>query len=139
MFKCPPSPPQPSPKKKTPSQLHRQEHWREEAQSKAAEVFPDHEPLVESVVQPKDFDKDDATIGTKTVSTEAAEKSASSDIQFSCYQCSYESVSDKGVRQHIRMKHIIYQLDKQDGCKVNKSDSVKNLFPLCPEWSGYCG
>ena len=39
---------------------------------------------MESVVQPKDFDKDDATIGTKTVSTEAAEKSASSDIQFKC-------------------------------------------------------
>ena len=58
---------------------------------------------MERVDQPNDYDKDDATIGTKTVSTEAAEKSASSDIQFKFPQCNYESASDKGVTQHIRM------------------------------------
>ena len=68
-----------------------------------AEVFPGHEPLVESVDQPNDSDKEYATISTKTVSTEAAEKSASSDIQFKFPQCNYESASDKGVTQHIRM------------------------------------
>ena len=84
---------------------------------------------MERVDQPNDSDKDDATIGTKTVSTEAAENSASSYIQFKCYQCSYESASDKGVRQHIRIQHIISQLDRQDDCEVNKSDSEKNFCP----------
>ena len=59
-------------------------------------------------------------------------------IRFQCDQCSYESASDKGVRQHNIKKHIISQLDEQDDCEVNSSDSEKNLFPLCPEESGYC-
>ena len=82
-FPDPPSPSEPSPKKKTPSQLCFQERRCEEAHSKAADVFLDHEPLVERVDQPNDSDKDDATIGTKTVSTEAAENSASSYISLS--------------------------------------------------------
>ena len=50
---------------------------------------------MESVDQPNDSDKYGATISTKTVCTEAAKKSASSNIQFKCDQCSYESVLTK--------------------------------------------
>ena len=56
---------------------------------------------MESVDQPNDSDKYGATISTKTVCTEAAKKSASSNIQFKCDQCIYESASDKRVRKHI--------------------------------------
>ena len=92
---------------------------------------------MEGVVQPNDFDKYDATIGTKIVSTEAAEKSASSYIQFKCDQCSYESVFDKGVGQQIIMMPLIHQLDLQGGCEVNKNESKKNLCPVCPYGSGF--
>ena len=33
--------------------------------------------------------------------------------QFSCDQCDYTNVSEKGLRQHIRMKHRREQLEKQ--------------------------
>ena len=138
-FPDPLPPPQPSPKKKSPSQLRRQERRREEPQSKAAEALPDPEPLVKSVPQQNNSEKVDATLHAETVFTEAAGKSASPGIQFKCDQCSYESASDKGVRQHIRMKHRISQLDGQDDCEVNSSDSEKHLCPLCPEDSCCCG
>ena len=37
------------------------------------------------------------------------------------------------------MKHIISKLGGQDDCEINKSDSEKNLCPLCPEDSCHCG
>ena len=97
----------PQSSKKFPSQLCHQERQPEEAQCKAAIVFPDHEYPMESVYQPNDSEKDDAPIFTKTVSPEAAEKSTTQDIQFKCDQCIYESASDKQVKKHIKIKHKI--------------------------------
>ena len=81
--------------------------------------------------------KENASKSTDTVVTEADGKTALSGVQFKCDQCDYESASDKGVRQHTRMKHRISQLDGQDDCEVNISDSEKNPCPLCQECS-YC-
>ena len=44
--------------------------------------------------------------------------------QFSCDQCDYTNVSEKGLRQHIRMKHRREQLENQ----LQKSSS-----PATPE------
>ena len=44
--------------------------------------------------------------------------------QFSCDQCDYTNVSEKGLRQHIRMKHRREQLENQ---------LQKSSFPATPE------
>ena len=159
----PPSFP-PAPKKKSRSQLRRQERRKnktsnksqraaskesasgnlddgmasETAASSSAETEKDlPEYIDEGAEDANNSDKEDTTKCTETAAREAAGKTALSGIQFKCDQCDYESASDKGVKQHTRMKHRISQLDGQDDCEVNSSGTEKNLCPLCIECS-YC-
>ena len=80
-----------------------------------------------------DSGKEDTIKCTDTIDTAADGTSVASGIQFKCDQCSYESASDKGVRQHSRMKHIISQLDGQDDCEINSGYSENNPWPLCQD------
>ena len=83
-------------------------------------------------------EEENAIKSIEPVTTEAAGKTVSPGFPFRCDQCEYESASDKGVRQNIRMKHRISQLDGQFDCEVNSTDSKKNPCPLCPEECGLC-
>ena len=127
------------PKKKSPSQLRRQERRQEEARAQADKAVTNHQP-VEEILQHNNSDKADETKRTESVNTEAADKSLSAGIQFKCDLCNFESASDKGVRQHFRLKHKISQLDGQDDCeaKSSASESEKNPCPLCPDNSVCC-
>jgi hypothetical protein len=46
-------------------------------------------------------------------------------IQFKCDQCSYSNTTDKGLRQHIRMKHRISQLDGIDDSFVKEDVGIQ--------------
>ena len=101
------------------------------AASSPAETEKDlPEYIDEGAEDPNHSEKEDATKCIETATREAAGKTALSGIQFKCDQCDYESASDKGVRQHTRMKHRISQLDGQDDCEVNSSGFEKNLPSL---------
>ena len=145
-------------KKKSPSQLRRQGRRRQEALVRAEEASSpinveeaaftvnvegaekdasdhEHSEVAEKAVQDlSDSGKVDTIKCTDTIDTAAAGTSVASCIQFKCDQGSYESASDKGVRQHIRMKHKISQLDGQDDCKINSSYSENNPCPLPRLW-----
>ena len=53
-------------------------------------------------------------------------------IGFECEQCGYTSISDKGLKQHIRMKHRISQVDGVDdidpevNIKIKENQDNKN-------------
>ena len=65
-----------------------------------------------------------------------AGKSVLKTIQYKFDQFEYFGVSEKGVKQHAKMKHRISQLDGHDD--LEESESVmKSPCPLCPIWI-YC-
>ena len=81
-------------KKKSPSQIRREEKRREARKLKIAEKVADVSPS--------------ATL------QQAAEKTAvnavqqeSTTLEFKCEQCDYKSTSERGLKQHTRMKHRI--------------------------------
>ena len=45
-------------------------------------------------------------------------------LGFKCDQCNYSSISDKGLRQHIRMKHVISQVDGVDDIERDVDISI---------------
>ena len=45
-------------------------------------------------------------------------------LSFQCHQCSFKGASDKGLKQHTRVKHRITQLDG----KVSESDECESLL-----------
>ena len=59
-------------------------------------------------------------------------------LVFKCDQCNYEGASEKGVKQHSRLKHRISQLDGQCDSEHEESEPKKTLCTLCPENSGNC-
>ena len=77
-------------KKKSPSQLRREERRKRERQSKVAEEVTDasKEKVTEKVAET------DATAEEADVSTAPA-----------CDQCEYKATSERGLSQHTRMKH----------------------------------
>ena len=87
-------------KKKSPSQIWREQRRREAQKLKIAE---------EVVV--------DVSKGAPSQQSKAAEKTAvtvplqqdSTTLTFKCEQCEYTSSSDQGLKQHARMKHRISQ------------------------------
>ena len=91
-----PSPPLAPVKKKSPSQLRRQERRKCEAEAKA-----DKAASVEELI-PKDVEKREQTI-EETI-----------DLSFKCDQCEYTNATEKGLSQHKRMKHRISQVDGMD-------------------------
>ena len=50
------------------------------------------------------------------------EKSASQAAKYKCDQCSFQGASDKGVKQHTKIKHKIPQPDGQSDCDFYESE-----------------
>ena len=48
-------------------------------------------------------------------------------LRFKCDQCDYDSISEKGLRQHVRMKHRISQ---EDGADDPEDESINETIPL---------
>ena len=65
-------------------------------------------------------------------------------LTFKCEQCEYSYESEKGLRQHTRMKHRISQLDGIDDKDLNHAESediknaVQNPCPLCKDGDNFC-
>ena len=51
-----------------------------------------------------------------------------SSLGFECDQCSYTNESDKGLKQHQRMKHKIYQTDGANDLDIEEAE---DKCPLC--------
>ena len=84
-------------KKKSPSQLRKEAKRREERDKKVAEEVTDIiKPTAKVIVKVSIIEADD-----NITLTEEAEEI----FRFKCEQCDYDSISEKGQRQHIRMKH----------------------------------
>ena len=102
------SPPFPSHmKKKSPSQLRRQERRQQEVRAAEAAV-----PTVIIEETEKDLSDEvlEAEINNATVKiVENPAEDAST--TFKCDQCAYTNLSEKGLKQHTRMKHRISQVD----------------------------
>ena len=96
-------------KRKSPSQIRREDRRREARKSK----------ITEEVV------KDPAVTAPQT--PKAAEKTAV--LSFKCEQCEYTSTSEKGLKQHVRMKH------KQ----VVEEAEESSEKPTCPGARHVCG
>ena len=81
-------------KKKSPSQLRREAKHREERDKKVAEEVTDMiKPTAKVVVKVFGIEADD-----NITLTEEAEEI----LRFKCDQCDYDSISEKGLRQHMR-------------------------------------
>ena len=85
-------------KKKSPSQLRREVKQREERKMKAAEEVTDS---AKSPVTVSDKEEDI----TVTLTDQAEDV-----LNFKCDQCDYNSISEKGLRQHVRMKPESHRL-----------------------------
>ena len=117
----PPQAPFPPPKKtKSPSQLRRQERRQREALAKAFSptniTEESDEVLTENVVE-----GENETPAVKVVGSPVKD----SYLIFKCDQCTYTNATDKGLSQHVRMKHRISQVDgnidleEEDSKEVN--------------------
>ena len=98
-FPQPPQAPQTvhhSCKRKSPSQLRRQERRKIEAISKAEKMTPADNSDKEPNTPPEEPDQ-------SKVSLPAAS-------EFMCDHCDYKNSTEKGLKQHIRMKHRISQV-----------------------------
>ena len=120
-------------KKKSPSQVRREMRRKEDHQRQKA---------TEKVT-----DNDDKQSNLNKVT----EKVTDANVTHTCDQCEFESISDRGLRQHIRKKHQIAQVDgafdtelekhlnknndkipeKED--KIEKANSEHNKCPICDE------
>ena len=56
--------------------------------------------------------------------------SVSSTLKFKCDQFDYTNDSEKGIRQHVRIKHRISQLNGHDDIEIEDWKSEKNPCPL---------
>ena len=118
----PPPPPTSSCKRKSPSQLRRQDRRRKEAASRVEETVND---LVKET-EPKPSEKNTKIKTNVTEKPPDSKKKHTSDqnkvflhdvepvqvtVSFQCDQCEFNGVSDKGLKQHTRMKHKVTQVD----------------------------
>ena len=80
-------------KKKSPSQIRREARRREARKLKTTEEVAEVQP--------------NATLQHQEVAEKTAESChvKSTNLDFKCEQCDYKSTSDKGLKQHTRMKH----------------------------------
>ena len=66
--------------------------------------------------------------------TESSDKSVEgSSINFKCDQCTYTNVSKKGLDQHIRMKHMISQVDGIMDSDEETNEEINPFGPLGTE------
>jgi hypothetical protein len=134
-----PHPPRPTPsfKRKSPSQVRREERRRKEATEATSveevAVKPSEKPAEKLVTKPpvKPAKKPVEKPANKAAETDKAET-----IKFNCDQCSYTNISEKGLMQHSRMKHRISQIDGSNDDTEN-SNITRNSCPLCSE-DEYC-
>ena len=85
-------------KKKSPSQIWRKDRRREARKVKITEEVVEVPPLANS---PEAAEKTAVT---------AAPQQKSTTLSLQCEQCDYKSTSEKGLKQHARMKHRISEL-----------------------------
>ena len=110
-----------SKKKKSPCQLRREDRRREARKSKITEEVVEIHP----VITPQSH-----TAAEKT----AVPKQSSTVLAFKCEQCEYASTSEKGLKQHVRMKHSTSQV-------VEEAEDSFRASPTCPGQPTYspCG
>jgi hypothetical protein len=151
----PPPPPSSTPiKRKPPSYLRWQERRRKAAE-KASSFVHSISKSDKDTVESNLLNKVRKSSGNlKEVLPEQlddkqveklADNSTSSSLCFKCDQCDYTNCTDKGLNQHVRMKHRISQLDGADDSlensttdKVVEFDLESGICPLCPENNDYC-
>ena len=90
-------------KKKSPSQIRREDRRREARKSKITEEVVEIPP----VTTPQNH---------KATEKTAVPKQKSTALTFKCEQCDYTSTSEKGLKQHARMKHRISQVERTCTC-----------------------
>ena len=59
-------------------------------------------------------------------------------LSFKCDQCEYTNDAEKGLRQQIRMKYTISQLDGNEDIEIQDSDFENNPCPLFKDVSIIC-
>ena len=123
----PPSFPPPKIRKKSPSQLRRQERRQQEACRKAEEAAS----LTNIIEEPDNVFSDSGLIEVvleadvdNTSEKNVANPADESCLTFKCDQCAYTNSSEKGLGQHTRMKHIISQLDGNIDFGEEDSESI---------------
>ena len=104
-------------KKKSPSQLRREAKRREEHVSRAPQETTVLGDTVDEVVVEV----------TEPVENNETKQQAGEASKFNCDECHFKSVSAKGLKQHIRVKHPIGQFDGADDVVSETNDSDKNL------------
>ena len=128
-----PHPPPPSSfpptkiRKKSPSQLRRQERRQREACRKAEEAAS----LTNIIEEPDNVFSDSGLIKVvleadvdNTSEKNVANPADDSCLTFKCDQCPYTNSSEKGLGQHTRMKHRISQLDGNIDFGEEDSESI---------------
>ena len=78
-----------------------------------------------------------STISELSKDTEVSERSGGdTSPDFKCDQCDYSNISEKGLRQHTRMKHRISQVDgmndEEESTEDSKIVTVDKINPFCP-------
>ena len=125
-FPDPGSAPSPHVKKKSPSQLRRQERRRKEAVTEADKALITPKPTEIVITLSDNVTPSDITEAHEN--SNMAEKPIYSTLPFKCDQCEFVGASEKGVKQHTRLKHRISQLDGQDDHE--ESESEKSPCPI---------
>ena len=104
----------------SPSQVRREERRREARKLKIAEqvveVFPSATPQQ----------------AAEKTAVNAVPQQESSISEFKCEQCDYKSTSERGLKQHARIKHRISQVVADDRVAEEPTPSPQLPSPLSP-------
>ena len=80
-----------------------------------------------------------ADVSPSATLQQAAEKTAvnavqqeSTTLEFKCEQCDYKSTSERGLKQHARIKHRISQAVADDGVAEEPTTSPQIPSPISP-------
>ena len=107
-------------KKKSPSQVRREARRREARKLKIAEqvveVLPSATPQQ----------------AAEKTAVNAVPQQESTTSEFKCEQCDYKSTSERGLKQHTRIKHRISQVVADDGEAEESTPSPQLPSPPSP-------
>ena len=106
-------------KKASPSSVRRNARRREDFLKKE-----NVKPAIEKSLVVKPVETPEKEPSVKSV----AEKPAVPSLGFKCDQCEYVNVSEKGLKQHTRMKHRISQMDGLDDDLENEEKGHKQTI-----------
>ena len=107
-------------KKKSPSQVRREERRREARKLKTAEQVV--EALPSATPQQ----------AAEKTAVHAVPQQESTTSEFKCEQCDYKSTSERGLKQHARIKHRISQVVADDGVAEEPTTSPQIPSPISP-------